>query len=210
MHPFIVSHSFGLPSTISKRQFSRETAKNLKLFYGSNKFVKRARLQLAKLLRSDQITELQDTFSELDADNSGTLSCREVKKVLENMLGKNACTMKVSQLFDSLDVDHDGEISYLEFIAGFMNTQQWQKKELLHKIFDQFDLQKTQNLTRDDLLGVLKGGSNEENTAIVEEMLEKFDMDHDGNLSYKEFEAVMLSERVIKTIVKIIRTRKKL
>ena len=69
-----------------------------------------------------------------------------------------------------------------------------QKKELLHKIFDQFDSQKTQNLSRDDLLGVLKGGSNEENTAIVEEMLEKFDMDHDGNLSYKEFEAVMLSE----------------
>ena len=102
--------------------------------------------------------------------------------------------MKVSQLFDSLDVDDDGEISYLEFIAGFMNTQHWQKKEMLHKIFDQFDLQKTQTLTRGDLLTVLNGGSNEENTTIVEEMLEKFDFDHDGNLSYKEFEAMMLNE----------------
>ena len=194
MHPFIVSHSFGLPSTISKRQFSREMTKNLKLFYTSNKFIKRAKLQLAKLLRCDQITELQNIFSELDADNSGTLSCREVKKVLENELGKNVSAMKVSQLFDSLDVDDDGEISYLEFIAGFMNTQHWQKKEMLHKIFDQFDLQKTQTLTRGDLLTVLNGGSNEENTTIVEEMLEKFDFDHDGNLSYKEFEAMMLNE----------------
>ena len=196
MHPFIVSHSFGLPSTTAKKPFSRETAKNLKMFYGSNKFIKMARLQLAKLLRSDQISDLQELFSDLDVDNSGTLSCREIKKLLQKEIKKtnNTSAIKVSHLFGNLDVDHDGEISYLEFIAGFMNTQQWSKKEMLQKIFDKFDSQKTQKLTRDDLMAVLSDGKSDENAILIEEMLEKFDLDHDGNLTYNEFEAVMLSE----------------
>ena len=150
---------------------------------------------MAKLLRSDQISDLQELFSDLDADNSGTLSCREIK-LLEKEIKKtnNTSAMKVSQLFGNLDVDHDGEISYLEFIAGFMNTQQWSKKEMLQKIFDKFDSQKTQKLTRDDLMAVLSDGKSDENAILIEELLEKFDLDHDGNLTYNEFEAVMLSE----------------
>ena len=76
-----------------------------------------------------------------------------------------------------------------------MSKKQWQKKELLHKVFDQFDLKKTNKLTNSDLLGILHdGNSSNENIVLVKEIMNRFDLDHDGGLTYEDFEKLMLSE----------------
>ena len=212
LHPWIVSHSFGLVNDNTNNMlvsFPKEIREGLKSFYGSNKFIKTVKLQIAKLVHSDQIQKLHDLFYEMDTNNSGTVSCNEVKILLQKFFHKehqsnnnndnnkdnNNASKLAHAIISQYDVDHDGQVSYVEFIAGFMSKKQWQKKELLHKVFDQFDLKKTNKLTNSDLLGILHdGNSSNENIVLVKEIMNRFDLDHDGGLTYEDFEKLMLSE----------------
>lgn len=210
LHPWIVSHSFGLVSSNTTNfmaTFPKELRDGLKTFHGSNSFIKTVKLQIASLLHSDQIKKLHNLFNEMDLNHTGTISCNEIKLLLQkffndehqnNYSDKTTSTSKLAlDILSNIDIDHDGEVSYLEFIAGFMSKKQWQQKEMLHKVFDMFDLQKTNKLTRSDLLAILNGGhknKSEANTTLVNEMMNMFDLDHDGGLSRDEFEKLMYSE----------------
>eukprot|EP00943_MAST-04B_sp_MAST-4B-sp1_P004463 g4463.t1 len=150
---------------------------------------------------------MHNLFNEIDLNHTGTISCNEIKLSLQKFLndehqndysGKTTSASKLAlDIISNIDIDHDGEVSYLEFIAGFMSKKQWQQKEMLHKVFDMFDLKKTNKLTSSDLLAVLNGGhtnKSETNITLVNEIMSMFDLDHDGGLSRDEFEKLMYSE----------------
>lgn len=58
--------------------------------------------------------DFQASFSLFDADNHGTISAKELKKVLEN-LGETVTDFEVEEMIKFADKDSDGLITFEEF-----------------------------------------------------------------------------------------------
>ena len=58
----------------------------------------------------------------MDTDGSGYISVRELKTLFE----KNHLDLQldeVEQIFDKMDVNHDGKVSFSEFVAAVSNKK---------------------------------------------------------------------------------------
>ena len=89
----------------------------------------------------------------------------------------------------SLDIVGDGIIHYEEFIAGAMTKKQWATIDHLHYAFEAFDVTRSGTLTKPEIMKALGG----EDVHLANEILQKFDEDHDGEISYDEFVKFMLN-----------------
>jgi Ca2+-binding EF-hand superfamily protein len=57
------------------------------------------------------IAELRVTFNSFDKDNNGVLTKKEIKDVLKK-LRKDATSAQVDRVFNAIDVNNDGEITF--------------------------------------------------------------------------------------------------
>ena len=81
--------------------------------------VRNASLQAKRMPMSMQ-QELKRYFLSLDSDNNGYIDRHEVKKLLERLHGgDNISENKVKLLMNAIDVNHDGVITFDEFLIGF-------------------------------------------------------------------------------------------
>ena len=62
-------------------------------------------------------TDMTELFSELDSDNSGSISYMEILTKLQDVLGANISNDAFVELFENSDENKDGEISLDEFVA---------------------------------------------------------------------------------------------
>ncbi|KDO16581.1 hypothetical protein SPRG_17906, partial [Saprolegnia parasitica CBS 223.65] len=72
---------------------------------------------------------LKDVFRDIDADESGVISCIELKETLQAM-GSPLTDAQVRCLVDEYDTDGDGKINYREFVAAIGEPDD---KESKHK-----------------------------------------------------------------------------
>ena len=63
--------------------------------------------------------ELKRYFLSLDSDNNGYIDRHEVKKLLQRLHGDDISENKVKLLMNAIDVNHDGVITFDEFLIGF-------------------------------------------------------------------------------------------
>ena len=69
----------------------------------------------------DRLAELQENFSECDANGDGRIQFDEFQSLLLNI---NAETSPEENRlgFNTIDTDNDGEISFAEFVAWFTDS----------------------------------------------------------------------------------------
>ena len=80
--------------------------------------VRNASLRSKRMPESMQ-QELKRYFLSLDADNSGFIDRHEVKKLLQRLHGDDISDNKVKLLMNAIDSNHDGVITFDEFVIGF-------------------------------------------------------------------------------------------
>ena len=80
--------------------------------------VRNASLQAKRMPMSMQ-QELKRYFLSLDSDNNGYIDRHEVKKLLQRLHGDDISENKVKILMNAIDVNHDGVITFDEFLIGF-------------------------------------------------------------------------------------------
>jgi len=89
-------------------------------------------------LSTEERRSVREAFLAMDKDKTGVLKLWEFKKVLED-------TFHISddgtgtQIFHALDVDHNDEISYSEFLAAMVITRIQLNDDLLKNTFNRFD-----------------------------------------------------------------------
>mmetsp|Transcript_23355 Transcript_23355/g.37949 ORF Transcript_23355/g.37949 Transcript_23355/m.37949 type:complete len:114 (-) Transcript_23355:340-681(-) len=64
--------------------------------------------------KDDPDKELRDAFAVFDADNSGSISRSELKKLMKN-LGQTLSDAELDAMMDEVDTDGNGEIDFDEF-----------------------------------------------------------------------------------------------
>uniref|UniRef100_A0A7N0ZWP6 non-specific serine/threonine protein kinase n=1 Tax=Kalanchoe fedtschenkoi TaxID=63787 RepID=A0A7N0ZWP6_KALFE len=163
----------------------------MKQFRAMNKLKQLALKVIAENLSEEDITGLKSMFSNMDTDNSGTITYEELKSGLTR-LGSKLSEVEVKQLMEAADVDGNGTIDYIEFITATMHRHKLERDENLYNAFQFFDKDRSGFITRDELESAMKQyGMGDE--ATIKEIISEVDTDNDGRINYDEFCAMMRS-----------------
>ena len=155
-----------------------------------NKFKQVAKRLIAETLDDRDIAHLKEAFNQYDTDGDGTISIVEMRNALTH--GKSKLKNIDQNFLDSLDIDGDGMIDYSEFLVATMRTKHWHTTERLRLAFDQLDVDNSGQLDRDEVRSALGGNDD----ALADEIINQFDVDGDGMISFEEFESMMTSDTV--------------
>ncbi|KAH7299180.1 hypothetical protein KP509_25G076400 [Ceratopteris richardii] len=183
-HPWLRDGGEALDSPIDNVVLTR-----LKQFRATNKLKKLALKVIAEKLSDEEIVGLKDLFMSMDTDKSGTLSLEELKQGLARQ-GSLIAEAEASQLLDAADIDGNGCIDYMEFIAATIHRSKLAKEEQLLSAFQYFDTDNSgyiTNIELRDALATYNMGDEETIKSIIAEV----DTDNDGRIDYKEFVAMM-------------------
>ncbi|KAK6934456.1 Protein kinase domain [Dillenia turbinata] len=163
----------------------------MKQFRAMNKLKKLALKVIAENLSEEEIQGLKSMFTNMDTDNSGTITYEELKSGLAR-LGSKLTEAEVQQLMEAADVDGNGTIDYIEFITATMHRHRLERDENLYKAFQYFDKDNSGFITRDELETAMRQhGIGDEDT--IKEIISEVDNDHDGRINYVEFCTMMRS-----------------
>ncbi|XP_028760333.1 calcium-dependent protein kinase 33 isoform X1 [Neltuma alba] len=185
-HPWIREDGNASDKPIDSAVLSR-----MKQFRAMNKLKKLALKVIAENLSEEEIQGLKAMFTNMDTDNSGTITYEELKEGLQR-LGSKLTEAEVKQLMEAADVDGNGTIDYIEFITATMHRHRLERDEHLYKAFQYFDKDHSGFITRDELETAMKEyGMGDEGT--IKEIISEVDTDNDGRINYEEFCAMMRS-----------------
>ncbi|KAH7690048.1 Non-specific serine/threonine protein kinase protein [Dioscorea alata] len=161
----------------------------LKQFRAMNKMKKLALKVIAEDLSDEDIKGLQQMFRNMDTDQSGTITYEELKVGLSR-LGSRMTENEIRQLMDAADVDKNGSIDHIEFIAATMHRHRLDNDENLYKAFQFFDKDGSGYITRDEIKQAMQEyGMGDD--ATIDEIIDDVDTDKDGRIDFEEFVAMM-------------------
>eukprot|EP01057_Protomagalhaensia_wolfi_P005877 Protomagalhaensia_wolfi_Nauph_80__5876@NODE_756_length_2026_cov_31_084046_g568_i0_p1_GENE_NODE_756_length_2026_cov_31_084046_g568_i0NODE_756_length_2026_cov_31_084046_g568_i0_p1_ORF_typecomplete_len648_score155_64Pkinase/PF00069_25/8_3e70Pkinase/PF00069_25/6_3e03Pkinase_Tyr/PF07714_17/5_1e48EFhand_7/PF13499_6/0_00016EFhand_7/PF13499_6/4_2e03EFhand_7/PF13499_6/7_5e13EFhand_7/PF13499_6/4_1e17EFhand_1/PF00036_32/0_0014EFhand_1/PF00036_32/3_3e03EFhand_1/PF00036_32/0_0018EFhand_1/PF00036_32/0_003EFha len=137
-----------------------------------------------------QIKKLSKIFKQLDTDNSGTLSPKELAFGLDKA---GLEPWHINKILQALDVDGSGDISYTEFLAA---AYSWRECELnvMWTAFSKMDKDRDGKISVEEFAELLQGDDTkllkEED---ITEMMRAIDRNGDGVIEWDEFLAYMRS-----------------
>jgi len=159
---------------------------NLKLFARASQFKRSVLYMMVWSTSTEDRMQLRRHFLAIDHNNSGTISLTEFRAVLGRHLSLEAG--EVELLFRSLDIGHNDEIEYSEFLAAAMQGQLQVHEGMLRTTFARFDGNGDGLIDREELACILGGTFS---TAELEELIQEADTSGDGKLDYEEFLAYL-------------------
>lgn len=163
----------------------------MKQFRAMNKLKKLALKVIAENLSEEEIHGLKAMFTNIDTDNSGTITYDELKTGLAQ-LGSKLTEDEAKQLVEAADVDGNGSIDYIEFITATMHKHKLEREENLYNAFQYFDTDNSGFITREELKTAMKEHGVADEAGIME-IISEVDIDHDGRINYDEFCTMMRS-----------------
>ena len=130
--------------------------------------------------------QLRAAFRALDIDNSGTLEISEIRQAFADM---NMTEAQMDEIFSEIDLNHDGEINYTEFLAVTVDRRQAITKGNLEFAFHHFDVNNSGYITSDNLEECFRREGKHLTEEEVNEMLAQIKTKEEGKVSFEEFVA---------------------
>ncbi|KAH7445604.1 hypothetical protein KP509_01G017600 [Ceratopteris richardii] len=161
----------------------------MKQFRAMNKLKKLALKVIAESLSEEEIMGLKQMFKSMDTDNSGSITFEELKIGLAKQ-GSKLAEHEVRQLMDAADVDGNGTIDYMEFITATVHMNKMEREDKLFTAFQYFDKDNSGYITVQELEEALNK-HNMGDPETIKDIIAEVDTDHDGNINYEEFVAMM-------------------
>ncbi|XP_075481431.1 calcium-dependent protein kinase 2-like [Primulina tabacum] len=185
----VLEHPWIRGGEASDKPIDSAVLSRMKQFRAMNKLKKLALKVIAENLSAEEIQGLKAMFTNMDTDNSGSITYEELKTGLAR-LGSKLTEAEVKQLMDAADVDGNGTIDYIEFITATMHRHRLEREENLYKAFQHFDKDNSGFITRDELETAMQEyGIGDPST--IKEIISEVDSDNDGRINYEEFCTMM-------------------
>jgi Ca2+-binding EF-hand superfamily protein len=142
-------------------------------------------------LSENEIEELRQAFDLFDTDGSGTIDPKELRAAMRS-LGLESKNQTVYQIIQDIDKDSKGEIDFDEFLDLMTSKLAGSDtEEDVQKIFELFDDDQTGFITLHNLKRVASELGERMDDAELLEMIERADLDQDGQISPEEFFRIM-------------------
>nr|ABE72958.1 calcium dependent protein kinase 3 [Medicago truncatula] len=194
----VLEHPWIKDGNASDKPIDSAVLSRMKQFRAMNKLKKLALKVIAENMSEEEIRGLKAMFTNMDTDNSGTITYEELKAGLQR-LGSKLSEAEVKQLMEAADVDGNGTIDCIEFITATMHRHKLERDDHLYKAFQYFDKDSSGFITRDELETAMKEYGMGDDATIkeiiseVDTIISEVDTDHDGRINYEEFCAMMRS-----------------
>jgi calcium-dependent protein kinase len=149
------------------------------LNYAASSELKKVALNvIAHKSSSEEIVMLRTAFGHFDTEQDGFVSREEFRNALKEC---NLNDDTLTKVFDSMDVDKNGSISYTEFLAALLEARTNIDEERVADAFDRLDHSDTGYISKEDLASLLGKKKDSED---VQRLIREADTDHDGQSKY--------------------------
>lgn len=170
---------YKIPKEMLDRLYNFQFHKNLK---------KTVLAYMASRAKDVEIKQQAQVFEKMDSDNNGYINFEELKQGFNGSLSEE----ELKTLLKSIDIDHNGAINYIEFIAATLDKDVYQDPQKIKDAFSILDKDSDGMIDAKELQNVLQGDNGEMmNTEVFQKALDEVDMNGDGKISYKEFERML-------------------
>mmetsp|Transcript_26674 Transcript_26674/g.47069 ORF Transcript_26674/g.47069 Transcript_26674/m.47069 type:complete len:563 (-) Transcript_26674:150-1838(-) len=136
---------------------------------------------------------LRNFFMEMSTSGKGVIKLEDFKRALS---GKSSEADEDGELLDNifrtLDDDHDGCLSYSEFLAVTELMSDKYDRGTVVDIFRRFDTKNAGYISKDDVEGLL--GSTSEHDENVQQILEELQLHRRARIPYQIFEACLANQ----------------
>ena len=99
---------------------------------------------------------------------------------------------QLEQVVKEVDLRGNGVINYHDFIAATFPVEQYASKERLEALFAKFDVAGTHQLTGTTLRDAFTKLGHHLTSAEVEEIMNEHDVNHEHEMTFQEFQAMIL------------------
>lgn len=164
---------------------SKDIMNSLLSFDKYSKFKQTALETIAFSMSFNELKELRNAFQAMDIDGNGIITLEEFQHAFE----KNGIhDTNLVKLFNSIDTNQTGSLSYSEFLAATMRRKMFLDEERLIEAFDRLDVDGNGYLEIDDFKRLMGEEFQQEE---VEEMIRSADKNVDGKIDFDEFMQMM-------------------
>ena len=167
-------------------------------FYRSEKLQRAALTAVAMQLTDSQIHGLREKFHAIDVNRDGHITREELEQHYQEAATplcegevQEVPFGKVRSIFDSVDTDGNGVIDYSEFCAAALKSGAVRCEKAILAAFRVFDINGDGQISKAELGEVMmsQGTGQEE----LDKLLDPWDADGDGQLSFEEFRSMVLN-----------------
>ncbi len=132
-------------------------------------------------------------FLECDADGDGIISIDELSMIMKS-LGRRYSRKKLQEIISSADEDGNGTLEFPEVVSLMENhTKKPNFLDQMRRAFYHFDLDENGFISPEELRKVLQRMGVKLGKLDILRIFRKVDTDRDGQISFKEFVIMMLS-----------------
>ena len=159
-----------------------------------NKLKKAILTFIASRLSCEESSKLREIFLNMDEDKNGYISFEDFRKYIINEYDVDDLIENEEELkkgFYGVDIDHNNQIDYTEFLAANLDEKIFLKTEKLKEAFRIFDINDNGAIKRDDIIRVLKLDKLENKNEIADKIIEENDFDKDGKINFGDFVKIM-------------------
>ena len=161
-------------------------ADGFKNYADSSKLRKAVLTFIASRLSEDEVKNIKKIFQSIDDNNDGKLSLEEMKEAVAKTAGFKP--EYIESIFKSIDTDNSGNIEYTEFIAASLEKNVYMNEQKLKDAFKLFDADNSGKISKSEISKVLNMSMNSKE---VENIINKYDLNKDGEIDFKEFMNMM-------------------
>ena len=159
-----------------------------------NKLKKAILTFIASRLSCEESSKLREIFLNMDEDKNGYISFEDFRKYVINEYDIDDLIENEEELkkgFEGVDIDHNNQIDYTEFLAANLDEKIFLKNEKLKEAFRIFDINDNGVIKRDDIIRVLKLENLENKNELADKIIEENDYDKDGKINFLDFVKIM-------------------
>jgi len=140
---------------------------------------------------SQQLEQLKIAFALFDKDHNGRIDIIELQTVLKT-LGQNISKEEAEEMMSSVDINHDGEIDFNEFVQLMENRMFLPSNTLEYQdAFKFFDKNGDGYIDFNELKDVLLSLGEEFTEQDIQDMIDEADTTGNGKVEFGEFIKMM-------------------
>ena len=149
---------------------------------------------IASRLSVEESSIIRNIFFNIDEDKNGYISFEDFRKYLINEYDIDDLVENEEELktgFEGVDIDHNNQIDYTEFLAANLDEKIFLKTEKLKEAFRIFDINDNGAIKREDIIRVMKLENLKNKNEIADKIIEENDFDKDGKINFADFVKIM-------------------
>lgn len=148
----------------------------------------------AQLLTKEETECVDNLFRIMDVKGQGSIDMDDLTVFYRDVLNQDMTEEQISDIFERVDADGTGKISYSEFLVSSLPPEVLYRNNRLFTAFKKIDEDESGLIDRDELRKLMSLFDSTLEDDELDLIMDMADKNNDGGIDWEEFEFVMTTE----------------